>query len=62
MATLSPGIGVVRSAEMRVVSFVPNPTSVSWGSISVPMPIDGFLYEPPTEGQLWPRGDYAPRG
>lgn len=62
MATLTPGISSLNVAVSLPVEYAPNPQSISWGTISVPIVVDGFLYSPPTEGQIWPRGDYAPRG
>lgn len=62
MAALTPGTVVLGALPVRVVTnYAPNARNFNYGSFSIVIP-NGYLYTSPTEGQLWPRGDYAPMG
>lgn len=61
MAALSPGELVLVLPPILVVEYQSSPNPFDWGSASIHT-IDGYEYVPPDEGQLWPRGDYAPMG
>lgn len=52
---------VINTSIPVVVEYAPNAYVMDLGSMSISVP-DGYLYSPPDEGQVWPRGDYAPLG
>jgi hypothetical protein len=62
MAALSPGtVSVYTIPIVGGLVYAPNALNFALGLMSIRLP-EGFLYTPPTTGQLWPRGDYAPLG
>ena len=61
MAALSPGAVVIVTGTALPIEFFPRTSGAAWGTVSLRVN-DGYIYEPPDEGQVWPRGDYAPMG
>lgn len=62
MAALVPGTGTLNPLpQLAGLVWAPGTAYYGLGTFSIHN-IDGYLYTPPVEGQLWPRGDYAPQG
>lgn len=65
MAALTPGALsklVTPPDSMLGTNYMPNSASYSYGTNVGMFRPSGYEYHPPTTGQLWPRGDYAPTG